>query len=293
MIGSIPVAEAIDRFPNLIWSSNADGERIYVNQTWSQFTGRNIEQESGYNWLNKIHISNRAKVFVHHLSALFHKEDYSIEYQLLDGQGNYRWVIESGRPYVDESGHLIGFIGSCIDNHARKIKQLKKEHERHHDLMTGLYNYAFFHEYMTKQFERRCISKQFAVFYLDINGLKTINDTYGHEFGNKLIIAASEVLKSTFRPEDILARIGGDEFTVLLNLDGEHADNFTEIIEQRISDLHANIKKSNQVNSDQRLNLQIAIGYSIYSGQSFNEMCKEADKRMDQNKKSQNATDNN
>jgi diguanylate cyclase (GGDEF)-like protein len=87
-----------------------------------------------------------------------------------------------------------------------------------YDPLTGLPNRAFFMESLTRAFARyeRHPQALFAVFFLDLDGLKAINDRMGHRFGDQLLIEFAQRLRSCIRPQDVAARMGGDEFTVLL-----------------------------------------------------------------------------
>jgi diguanylate cyclase (GGDEF)-like protein len=96
----------------------------------------------------------------------------------------------------------------------RKGLELKLRHDSTHDILTGLYNRAFFDE----ELERLARSRMFptSIVMADVNNLKAVNDTLGHEAGDDLIRLAARIILEAFRAEDIVARIGGDEFAVLL-----------------------------------------------------------------------------
>jgi diguanylate cyclase (GGDEF)-like protein len=96
----------------------------------------------------------------------------------------------------------------------RKEAEVTLRHDSTHDVLTGLYNRAFFDE----ELERLAQSRMFpmSVVMADVNGLKTVNDTQGHEAGDNLLRMAARIILGAFRDEDIVARIGGDEFAVLL-----------------------------------------------------------------------------
>lgn len=97
---------------------------------------------------------------------------------------------------------------------ARKGVEVQLRHVSTHDMLTGLYNRAFFEEEM----KRLARGRQFPVSIIsaDLDGLKGINDSQGHEAGDRLLRMAARILLSAFRAEDMVARIGGDEFAVLL-----------------------------------------------------------------------------
>jgi diguanylate cyclase (GGDEF)-like protein len=136
---------------------------------------------------------------------------------------------------VDFLGELSSAFNSMIE--ALRQKQSIEEMLRYlsnHDPMTGLYNRLYFNE----ELSRLDHGRQFpvSIIMVDINGLKKMNDTHGHEAGDQLIVAAAEVLRTGIRNDDIAARLGGDEFSVILPLtrSSETIDILHRIREQEI-----------------------------------------------------------
>ncbi|HBA73278.1 MAG TPA: hypothetical protein DCZ63_14135 [Geobacter sp.] len=105
----------------------------------------------------------------------------------------------------------------------RKEVEVRLRHDSTHDNLTGLYNRAFFEE----ELERFAHGRMFPVSIVmaDVNGLKSVNDTLGHDAGDNLIRLAARIILTAFRAEDIVARIGGDEFAVLLPETDENVAN--------------------------------------------------------------------
>ncbi len=103
---------------------------------------------------------------------------------------------------------------SITDISARKKAERYLTYLGTHDVLTGLYNRAFFEE----ERERLESGRRFPVSILigDLDGLKEVNDSYGHAAGDELLRRAAEVLKASFRTEDVVARLGGDEFGIIL-----------------------------------------------------------------------------
>jgi len=83
-----------------------------------------------------------------------------------------------------------------------------------HDPLTGLYNRSYYEEELVRLGRGRAFPV--SVIVADLDGLKDVNDTFGHEAGDGLLREAAEILRATFRAEDVVARIGGDEFAILL-----------------------------------------------------------------------------
>ena len=103
----------------------------------------------------------------------------------------------------------------------RKLMEEKTTFIGIHDSLTKLYNRAFFEEELSRLEKSRLFPV--SIFMIDMDGLKIINDSQGHPAGDELIKRVAKVLKESFRPEDMVARIGGDEFVVVLPMTKENA----------------------------------------------------------------------
>jgi diguanylate cyclase (GGDEF)-like protein len=111
----------------------------------------------------------------------------------------------------------ISFVSLLIIiQQTNKLKSAYKllEAYAHTDGLTGLYNRSFYEE----ELDRLAVSRRYpiGIIIIDLDGLKNINDTYGHSAGDKIICKAADILKITFRGDDLITRTGGDEFTILL-----------------------------------------------------------------------------
>lgn len=145
-----------------------------------------------------------------------------------------------------------------------------------HDMLTRLYNRSYFDEEMRRLENSR--QYPISIFMLDVDGLKSTNDLHGHTAGDNLLKRTAQVLKSCFRDEDIIARIGGDEFAVLLANTNRQA---SENIKQR---MERTIRQHNQNFSDQPLSLSIGAATLDDQG-SLDELLKKADEMMYKQKK--------
>jgi diguanylate cyclase (GGDEF)-like protein len=160
-------------------------------------------------------------------------------------------------------------VGRDISESKRLEEELR--YMSTHDMLTGIYNRAFF-ETELKRLERSRLYP-ISILMVDVNGLKSTNDTQGHASGDELLQTAAQVLSACFRPEDIVARFGGDEFAVLLpGLD-----------ETAAADVLARVRASqdryNQ--SSTNFNLSLSIGISTADkGDTLLDVLSKADRQM-------------
>lgn len=146
------------------------------------------------------------------------------EISLRKKTGEKLWVIVGGAPLVNAEGGVTGSMGTFTDITERKRTEEQLLHDAFHDGLTGLANRALFmdHLRLTIERSRRKLDAAFAVLFLDFDRFKIINDSLGHSEGDNLLKQIARRLESSLRPGDLVARFGGDEFTILLNeLDNE------------------------------------------------------------------------
>jgi len=119
----------------------------------------------------------------------------------------------------DQHGHLKQYVGLFTDITEHKQAEEKLRYQAYHDPLTGLPNRLMYSEHLDMalpQAQRR--EQMCGIMMLDLDHFKNINDTFGHDFGDKLLIIVAQRLHECIRKEDTLARMGGDEFTFLLSL---------------------------------------------------------------------------
>ncbi len=172
-------------------------------------------------------------------------------------------------------------IGSSMENLHRQMllrKSISELDELHmQDALTGLYNRFAWKRFCQKYFDE----KSYCVVMIDMDGLKKINDGFGHLAGNNAICITANVIKNSIDEDDLVIRYGGDEFQVLsLNADPEHWEHMRDVINNEIA---ANVAR-------QKLPYQLgaSLGYAICDEQhpmSFEECCEKADQAMYENKK--------
>jgi diguanylate cyclase (GGDEF)-like protein/PAS domain S-box-containing protein len=145
------------------------------------------------------------------------------EYRMRHTDGSSRYVESIVSNLVDDPT-VNGLVLNTRDVTDRKILQEELAHQAFHDSLTGLSNRAVFHDrigHALARSERH--DTRLAVFLLDLDGFKTVNDSLGHDAGDQLLIAVAKRLEFQGRSSDTVARIGGDEFGILLEDDADEA----------------------------------------------------------------------
>ena len=145
-----------------------------------------------------------------------HAEGASIEFRLRTGEGDWRWVENRYIPVRDHDGRLLEVEGIILDITERRLAEEKMNLLARTDGLTGLANRATLIERLHQAFAAaRRGAAPFAVFYLDLDHFKRINDTLGHPVGDLLLQEVAQRIKSNVRENDVVARLGGDEFAIL------------------------------------------------------------------------------
>ena len=111
---------AADAAPVLIWMAGTDKLCTWFNQVWLDFTRRTMEQELGNGWAGSVHPDDFQACLDTYVKAFDARQPFEMDYRLRRFDGEYRWILDSGRPRYDGSDNFLGYIGSCIDVTERK-----------------------------------------------------------------------------------------------------------------------------------------------------------------------------
>ncbi len=148
-----------------------------------------------------------------------------LEYRVVRPDGSVRVVHDRSHVIYDADGRPRRRLGAFLDITERKALEQRLAHQAFHDALTGLPNRALFHDRLGHALARGARARALVgVLLLDLDGFKHINDSLGHDAGDRLLVAFAQRLPGCLRAGDTLARLGGDEFVILLEHSGDVGD---------------------------------------------------------------------
>jgi diguanylate cyclase (GGDEF)-like protein/PAS domain S-box-containing protein len=256
--------------PGIILETDIKGSITFINKKGIEMLGYTVEELEEKTIWQLVAIPGRPVDENEAQKFLFRSEDGSQEYNLIRKDQSFLPVECHSSAIKNEKGKIIGFQCLLLDITPRKEYEEKIKYLSFHDKLTGLYNRAYFEEELVKLDSNRNLP--LSIVMGDVNNLKMINDTFGHQHGDHLLSRIAEVLKSCFRRSDVISRWGGDEFSAILPYTTRETG--IGIINR--------IKKECQRRSTLTLPLSISFGIATKenSSENINAIVSEAESRM-------------
>jgi len=287
--------QALNIIENNYWEIfNATNDAVFVHDA---YTGAIVEANRA---VEKIYGYSREEIFILNVNDLSSGDSpYSLReairwirkaYEV--GPQSFEWLgrkkngdlfwaeVSLTSSHIGGEGRVLAVVRDISD---RKEIEQKLQFLSSHDTLTGLYNRSHFEA----EFERIVKTQKFPVTAIvaDLDGLKQVNDTHGHEAGDHLIKCAAEILSKVFRADDVVARIGGDEFAVLL----------FETDQNLSAELMARVREAERLFNFKSFSAQVRMslgGATAFNSAEIATLFSEADKRMYENKISYKQTGN-
>lgn len=206
-----------NKAPMMIWMADTQWHLTFVNHQLNHYLGRSSEELINTN-IKEILREESFETFITTVTKHASTEDYkdNIEFELLSDSNEYRWFMGQVVKLTNDNGSCSGYIGSAVDITDRKKAEKEIETLAYYDPLTKLPNRRLLLDRLNRSLLTAQRDKLYtALFYLDLDNFKTLNDSMGHEVGDQLLIHAASRISHTLRAEDSIARLGGDEFVVL------------------------------------------------------------------------------
>lgn len=206
--------------PIAIFRLDRDARCEFVNERWTELTGQSLEDAVEFGWLS---------VVDHHDQLKFaevrdgNESSGVLNISLHIANGSVRRVVGRWTELTNDAGIRTGYVGTMEDVTEQMAMEALLMHQATHDSLTGLPNRVVLHEHLTHHLalcERT--GERIAVIFIDLDRFKMVNDSLGHDVGDRLLEVVANRLRSALRTSDVVGRFGGDEFVVIASGESEH-----------------------------------------------------------------------
>ncbi|MBE9178077.1 EAL domain-containing protein [Oculatella sp. LEGE 06141] len=212
-----------------LWDWDLRANRTYFSSRWQAMLGcpEGMIGDRPQEWFSRVHpedlpsLKTTLDEYIQGLTSHFEHE-----HRMAHQDGTYRWMLSRGLAVRNRYGVAERMVGSQTDITKRKRAEEQLRRNAFFDGLTGLPNRAGFLDHLQQSMTRiqKYPMTAFAVFWLDLDQFKVVNNSLGSELGDRLLVAIAQRLSSFLMGDDIIARVGGDEFTILLNQVQETGD---------------------------------------------------------------------
>jgi diguanylate cyclase (GGDEF)-like protein/PAS domain S-box-containing protein len=264
-----------------LWDWDVHSGTVFYSPRWKAMLGYDEGDvgNSPAEWLSRVHPRDLDEL-QDMLDRLLSRGQGSLEleHRMIAKDGTYRWGLCRAITVPGPGGKAARVVGSLTDITERKELEKRLRQAALYDSLTGLPNRSLFMDRMEQAFARaeRSPEYQFCILFMDLDGFKLVNDTYGHAFGDLLLVTVAERISAHLRGNDTAVRFGGDEFAVLL--DSVKSVEHIRTIAKRIQ---AKLSAPYEIEGQEVLvSATIGIASSTTGYQSPEDMIRDADAAM-------------
>jgi diguanylate cyclase (GGDEF)-like protein/PAS domain S-box-containing protein len=262
---------------DVISRSDANGHILYASDATRRLLGYEPSEVVGRSIYSFVIEADRDEVS-RASRALSDGATRSFAYHAIRKDGSIVWFETTSRAILDPvTGAVLDIVSVSRDISERKRAEEQIEYQAYHDALTGLPNRLLFRDRLTVALAHaKRLQQHVAVMFLDLDGFKLVNDTLGHSLGDELLKVVASRLRGALREEDSIARMGGDEFTVLLS-DLSRPDDAAKIAQKLLDTIAQPIRVD-----EQELFVTTSIGIALFpnDGETAEALLKNADHAM-------------
>jgi diguanylate cyclase (GGDEF)-like protein/PAS domain S-box-containing protein len=273
-----------ERFRSLVQNSadvnmvvRADGTIDYESPAVERVLGYRVEDRVGRSALDVVHPDDRA--WAEQLLADVLRSpgaQLAGEFRVRHADGSWRSIEAVAKNLLDDPA-VGGVVVNYRDITMRKALEEELRHQAFHDALTGLANRALFADRLGHALARtRRARQRLAVLFVDLDDFKNVNDSLGHGEGDHLLVAVAERLQGALRAGDTIARMGGDEFAVLVE-DPAEAGSPLDVAERLLSALQAPFERGGK---ELFVHASVGVAISTSTKQTADELLRNADVSM-------------
>lgn len=270
------LSQACEQSPAAIVITDVNGCIEYVNPKFEQVTGYSLREIQGQNprLLKSGHTA--AEVYCNLWQTLKSGQIWRGELHNRRKNGELFWEYASISPMKNEQGEVTHFMAVKEDITQRKQAEALLNYQANYDALTALPNRTFILQLLRQALlQSQYDHKTLAVLCLDLDHFKTINETLGHSFGDQLLVAVAKRIRDCLESEDLLGRLGGDEFLVILP-QVRHPSQVTDMAQNLITALEAPFSLPSH-DGEWFLSTSIGISLAPENGQQVNTLLRNAD----------------
>ncbi|GGM26064.1 hypothetical protein GCM10011351_09640 [Paraliobacillus quinghaiensis] len=262
---------------DLIALIDRSADIIYASPSHAYVLGFPTEDFIGKSLLDLVHEDDHSLLRQAIVDSIEDEFAFTIEYRIRDSQNEWYWFELNGQPVFKKNGQFQHMVTVGRDITVRKRYEERLKNYAYHDYLTNLPNRRLFQDHLTKMlalFERN--EKAFAVMMLDLDNFKEINDKLGHDVGDEVIKEFGHRLQSTIREMDMVARMGGDEFVILIS-EVESLQNVKQVVNR----IEMSIAKQwNIAGFNFEMSSSIGVVVPSYNQFTVKELIKHADEAL-------------
>lgn len=264
-----------DNLMDIVCEMDANGTILYASQSTIRVLGYTPDEllgRSAYDLVHPEDLPMLGQAIQNIREARKRNHHGRAEFRCRNAQGAYFWAEAATNTILNEQGELRQIILALRNISARKALEEKLTFMSWHDSLTGLYNRGYWQRQLNEMEAAK--TNPVGLLLCDVDGLKLVNDTMGHDAGDRMLIRLAEILTALCNNSDIVARIGGDEFAILLpNSDRERVLTLSKAAKQSIDDY-------NTENQPLPLSVSIGIAVRVDPEEPMAALVKRADDRM-------------
>jgi diguanylate cyclase (GGDEF)-like protein/PAS domain S-box-containing protein len=271
------------------WESwlGPEGYYLYTSPSCERLTGfpaKEFYADPGL-YLSLVHPEDRELFRSHLRDDIDSDRVCEMDFRIITRSGQVKWVAHNCRPVFSETGQHLGRRSSNRDVTQRAMAELRLKEMASHDTLTGLPNRNLLLDRLTQGLARaKRGNTRMAVLFLDLDHFKEINDSLGHNAGDQVLQTTAKRMSAQLREEDTVARMGGDEFVIIIQ-DLREGKEATAIAEKLLTAIREPISIAIE-GADLKRVVGSSIGISIFpeDGADANTLLSKADSAMYQNK---------